>query len=326
MTHPLFKKTVSALVLLLLLSVTCFTLTSIQPGNPYIDRLNPNMSPEAFEAQLIALGYYDSVPVKYLKWLKHTLQLDFGYSIKKNTPIGPLVLNRLGNTLKLMGFAYVLSLLIGIPAGIWMSTKQNTRLYRVLDKWNQFLLALPSFLVGLLLIKCFAATLKWLPVSGMYSLTLSEDASFSIRFWDQAKHMAMPVTTLLFMHVPMLMRFTCQQMEQLYRAPFKKVLVAKGLSQKKIIWHHCFKNTWVPLLALISTQFPIVLSGALITESLFQYPGMGMLAFESAMSRDFPVVMALLLVNGAFVILINLIAEALYPLMDPRIQTGGAHA
>lgn len=291
-----------------------------------MDRLNPNMPHEEFERQLQELGYYDSLPKKYFKWVKNIVKLDFGYSIKKNQPIGPIMATRVKNTIALMGSAYVLSILIGIPLGVRLSCMKNKRLRKILHRFNNGILAVPSFLIGMLLIKWFSFDLGWLPAGGMYSMDIADDASRLIILLDRLNHMILPLTVILVLQLPVLIKFVDSQMTQIYAKPFKTVLTAKGLSERKIVWIHCFKNILVPLTGLISTQFPMILSGALVTEGIFNYPGMGALAFESAMSRDFPMVMALLIVNGIMVIAVNFVAEGLYPLLDPRINTGESDA
>lgn len=319
MKKYLVRKFVSSVGLLILISMVVFALVQIQPGNPYLDRLGSNVSPEQFEEILKQVGYYDPIWLKYGKWLQDIIRGDLGTSIKHGQPVGLLIKKYMAHSILLMSISFLLSTLIGVVIGLNAGSRKST--FKSMARYFSLLLmSMPSFLLGLLLIKWFAYDLKWLPSSGMYSLTLSSTAPFYQIVIDRINHMIMPVITLMAINLPTIIQFTISNVEKIKDADFVRTARAKGLSEFKILWKHIFKNLVVPLVALLSVQAPSIFSGAMVTETIFNYPGMGKLGFEAVLARDYSLIMGVLLVNAVTIVMINFLVDFVYILIDPRIR------
>lgn len=313
------KKLLSSFVLLILITMAVFALTHMQPGNPYLDRLGPDVSAEQFEQMLVKLGYYDPIWLKYLKWLRQVISGDLGYSIKHGQPVIMLIKKYLSHSIVLVSVSFVLSSIAGIAIGI--KAGGGSKWFKnIVQSSSIALLSLPSFFMGILFIKWFAYDLKLLPASGMYSLKISSSAPFVDVFVDRIAHMILPVAVLMLMNIPAIVQFTMTNMERELRSDYIRTAKSKGIGRKAILWKHAFRNMAIPIVALLSLQAPMVFSGAMITETIFSYPGMGKLGFDAVLGRDYPLIMGVLLVNTVVVVVVNFCADFIYALIDPRIR------
>lgn len=313
------KKLVSSLLLLILITMAVFAMMHLQPGNPYIDRLGPDVSAEQFESMLRKLGYYDPIWIKYLKWLGQVASGDLGYSIKHGKPVLEMIRNYLAHSIVLVSISFVLSAITGIALGIKAGGGPKW-LKKFIESSSIAMLSLPSFFMSILFIKWFAYDLKWLPASGMYSLKLSNSAGFYEVFVDRIEHMILPIAVLMLMNIPAILQFTMRNMERELGADYIRTAKSKGIGRKTILWKHAFRNMAIPIVALLSLQAPMVFSGAMITETIFSYPGMGKLGFDAVLGRDYPLIMGVLLVNTVVVVVVNFCADFIYALIDPRIR------
>ncbi|MCT4634228.1 MAG: ABC transporter permease [Firmicutes bacterium] len=313
------RKILSSLVLIVMITMVVFALTHLQPGNPYLDRLGPDMSAEQFENILRKVGYYDPLWLKYLKWAKGLVQGDLGISIKHGQPVTNLIRKYLSNSIVLISISFIISSLLGTIIGM-RAGRSRGWFKKIIMSSSVALLSVPSFFVAIILMKYFAYDLKLLPSSGMYSLQLSSTATFIEISLDRIAHMILPVTVLVIMNIPAVIQFTIVNMEKEIGADYIRTAIAKGLSERVVIWKHAFKNVAVPLVALLSVQAPMIFSGAMITETIFDYPGMGKLGYDAVMARDYPLIMGVLLVNTIVVVIVNFSADFIYALLDPRIR------
>lgn len=290
----------------------------MQPGNPYLNMINPNVSPERFQEMMTKLGYYDPIYIKYLKWLGRVLQGDFGYSINYGISVVEVVTPRLINTLILSLFSFSLSIIIAITTGVISAVKKNTIVDNVLTVISLIGISIPAFFFGMILLKIFAIDLKVLPVSGMYSL--NESYVGIEKFIDLIKHIILPGLVLALLQTSSLMRFTRSAMIEELKKEYIKTARGKGLSVKKTIWKHGFRNALLPIITILCMEIPSLFSGALLTETIFVWPGVGRLNYEALLNRDYPLIMGLLMFLSLIIIISNIVADILYAIIDPRIK------
>jgi peptide/nickel transport system permease protein len=293
-------------------------LVNLAPGNPVDAMIDPatraEMGSEAIEARKAALGLNDPMLVRYGKWLREIVQGNFGYSAVSGQAIGGQIWARIGPTLMLMGTAIILGTLIGIPLGILSAVRQYSWLDYTTTVFGFLAISTPSFFLGLAFMYFFAVHLGWLPTSGMRTLGVEESTI------DLIKHMIMPVTVLTLAHTPLSMRYARSSMLEALRQDYVTTARSKGLRERIVLVRHALRNALIPLITVIGVSLPEMLSGAVITETIFQWPGMGMLAMRAVNGRDYPLILGIILVTAALVLISNLIADLLYAVADPRIR------
>ncbi len=303
---------------LLVVTVIAFVLVNLAPGNPVDAMIDPatraEMGPEAIEARKAALGLNDPVLVRYAKWLREVVQGNFGYSVVSGQPINSQILDRVGPTLLLMGTAIILGALIGIPLGIISAVRQYSWVDYTTTVLGFLAISTPTFFLGLALMYLFAVNLGWLPTSGMRTLGVPESTI------DLIKHMIMPVTVLTLANTPLSMRYARSSMLEALRQDYVTTARSKGLKERIVLVRHALRNALIPLITIIGVSLPEMLSGAVITETIFQWPGMGMLAIRAVNGRDYPLILGIILVTATLVLISNLIADLLYAVADPRIR------
>jgi peptide/nickel transport system permease protein len=258
--------------------------------------------------------------VRYLKWLGNTLQGDFGNSFISKRPALEEIGDRLPNTMLLMGVMLIVTLLIAIPLGIISAIKQYTWFDHITTTLAFAGQSLPVFWFGLLLIIVFSVTLKGadgrplLPGSGMYTL----GAPFSIT--DRIEHLILPVTMLAFVSAAGYMRYLRSSMLDVINEDYVRTARAKGARERTVIFKHALRNAMIPLVTLIGLDLPSLFGGALFTETIFAWPGIGRLYFTAALKTDYPVVMAVLIIYSGLIILSSLLVDVIYAILDPRIR------
>jgi peptide/nickel transport system permease protein len=303
---------------LLGISIIIFSLIHLIPGNPYAYMIESDATAEDVENMLESIGYYDPLPVQYVRWMGGLIKGDLGYSIKFKEPISEMISRRIGNTLLLSGVALLLSILIAIPLGVISATRQ----YSLFDYAATILafigLSIPAFFFALLLVKFLAIDLKLFPISGMRSLA----AGFTgfRAFLDMLYHLALPVIVLSFIQMASFMRYTRTALLEVIQQDYIRTARAKGLSEKIVIYKHALRNALIPVVTIISLSLGQLISGAVLTETIFVWPGMGTLIFQAVMNRDYPVIMDATMVLAFMILMANLLADIMYALVDPRIR------
>jgi peptide/nickel transport system permease protein len=281
---------------------------------------NPDFTAEDLARLEAKYGLNDPVPVRYLKWLGNTLQGDFGNSFISKRPALEEIGDRLPNTMLLMGVMLIVTLLIAIPLGIISAIKQYTWFDHITTTLAFAGQSLPVFWFGLLLIIVFSVTLKGadgrplLPGSGMYTL----GAPFSIT--DRIEHLILPVTMLAFVSAAGYMRYLRSSMLDVINEDYVRTARAKGARERTVIFKHALRNAMIPLVTLIGLDLPSLFGGALFTETIFAWPGIGRLYFTAALKTDYPVVMAVLIIYSGLIILSSLLVDVIYAILDPRIR------
>nr|WP_312291892.1 ABC transporter permease [Clostridium chromiireducens] len=318
MRKYIFKRLIQTVPVLIGISIIVFILIKFQPGDPFSSMMDPNLSQEMKEKMLAQLGYNDPVLIQYFKWLLNIFQGNLGYSIQFKQSVISVIGSRIGNTVILSFSSMLLSILIAIPCGVISATKQFSKTDYIVTVFAFIGLSIPSFFFGMLLIKIFAVDLGWLPISGMVT------TGVSLRGWsfafDVAKHMLLPMIVLALMNTASLMRYTRSDMIDILKTDYIRTARAKGVKRRRIIYEHALKNELLPLITVITMQIPSLLSGALLTETIFVWPGIGRLNYNAVISRDFPLIMGIVMMVAIISLFTNLLADILYVIVDKRVK------
>jgi peptide/nickel transport system permease protein len=280
--------------------------------------MSNRISPEAYRAMLKLYGLDQPIHVRYLTWLKRLATLDFGDSFKDHRPVTEKIMERLPATLSLNIAALFMALLLSIPLGVLSAVRNNSMFDKIGGTALYMLYSLPEFWVALLLIILFGVKLHWLPFHGMSSVD-ARDLGFWPFWIDRIKHMILPTVCLTYGSLAFLSRFVRGSTLEVIRQDYVRTARAKGLREQTVIYKHVFKNTLIPLLTFMGLLLPTLFSGSIILESIFSWPGIGHLFFESVLSRDYPVVLGLSFMTAVLVLLSTLIADLLYAWADPRV-------
>ncbi|EKQ50197.1 MULTISPECIES: ABC transporter permease [unclassified Clostridium] len=318
MKKYVFRRLIQSIPVLLGISIIVFILVKLQPGDPFSSMMDPNLTQEMQKKMLDELGYNDPILIQYFKWLLRALQGNLGYSIQFKQPVLSVISSRLGNTVVLSLCSMVLSILIAIPCGVVSATKQRTKTDYVVTVFAFMGLSIPSFFFGMLLIKIFSVDLGWFPISGMVS------TGVNLKGWaaafDIARHMILPMIVLALINTASLMRYTRSEMIEILKIDYIRTARAKGVRRRNIIYQHALKNELLPLITVVTMQVPSLLSGALLTETIFVWPGIGRLNFNAVMSRDYPLIMGIVMMVAVISLFTNLIADILYAIIDKRVN------
>jgi peptide/nickel transport system permease protein len=307
---------------LLGITLVTFLIINLAPGDPVAvvhgGTMDARISREAYEQMLELYGLDQPLHVRYLTWLKRLLTLDFGDSFHERRPVTQLILERLPATLALNVASLFIALLVAIPLGLFSALKQNSAFDKVNGAILYMLYSLPDFWVALLLIMLFGVKLKILPVFGMEAIG-SQDLGFFGYWLDRARHMVLPTICLTYGSLAFLSRFVRGSTLEVIRQDYVRTARAKGLDEDRVVYSHVFRNTLIPVLTLLGLLLPTLISGSIILEAIFSWPGIGALFYESVLARDYPTVMGLSFVTAVMVLLSTLAADLLYAWADPRV-------
>ena len=277
---------------------------------------DPRVPPEARAAIRTALGLDDPWPVRYVKWFTSLLRLDFGYSFMSHSPVIELLAQRIPNTLAVVGVAYVVGVIIGIPTGMLSAVKRNSVVDHTVSTFAYIGFSVPTFFTGLLLIIFFSIKLRWLPFIYDSNLKVTDLASLGA----QLKQSIMPIAVLGLFDAAILTRYVRAEMLEHLSLDYVRTARAKGIMERLVIIRHVLRNSLIPVVTVIALGVPAVFAGAIVTEQVFRVPGIGELLVRSIGQGDTPVVTAVLFIFAALVILFNLLADVLYAVLDPRIR------
>lgn len=304
------------------ITIVTFAVINLAPGDPVelINRgeMDARVSPQAYRNMLHLYGLDDPIHVRYVTWLKRLATLDFGDSFLDHRPVREKIAERLPATLILNTTSLVVALLLAVPLGLYAAARQHSTFDKLGGTALYFLYSLPEFWVALLLIMFFGVKLRLLPFHGMESMD-ARDLGFVAYWWDRFLHMILPTVCLTYGSLAYLSRFVRGSSLEVIRQDYIRTARAKGLSEKNIVYRHVFRNTMIPVLTLLGLLLPTLISGSIILESIFSWPGVGELFFTSVRARDYPVVMGLSFVTAVLVLLSTLLADLLYAWADPRV-------
>ncbi|WP_053367992.1 ABC transporter permease [Bacillus sp. FJAT-27245] len=309
------RRTLMAIPLLFGITILSFAIIQIAPGDPTALMIDPMIRSKDLEAYKELYGLNDPIHVQYFKWVGNMLQGNFGDSlIRQGVAVNELIMARLPNTLLLMLVSTILAILISIPIGILSATKPNSLTDYTVTFFSFLGIATPNFWIGLVLIMFLSVHLGWFPTGGV--ATLNEP--FSI--WDRIHHLILPAIVLATADVAGLTRYIRSSMLEVLRQDFIRTARAKGFNQRKVVYKHGLRNGLIPVITIFGLMLPSFIGGSVVVEKIFGWPGIGLLFFDAAFQRDYPVIMAITVIASALVVIGNLLADILYAIFDPRIE------
>ena len=301
--------------ILLVVGAVVFGLMHLAPGDPAAVLLGSDATPEQVAALRDRLGLNDPLPVQFVRWFSGVLRLDFGTSLFIGKPVGAALLDQAQPTVLLTLYALTLSVALGVPAGILAAVRPGSLLDRGLMVVAVSGAALPSFFISILLILLFAVAWRWLPSGGFIEFTHDPVEHF--------RSMLMPTVALGFSSAGILARLVRATMLEVLREDFIRTAQSKGLSDRAVIGHHALRNALIPTVTMIGYSLAGLLGGAVVTETVFNIPGMGRLVVQSIARRDLPLIQGAVMVTAAVYLLSNLCVDVLYAYLDPRVRHGG---
>lgn len=311
------RKLLIFLVSVLVLSMTVFYISRLAPGDPlvsyYGDRVE-KMSPQEREWAEEKLGLNDALHVQYVRWLSNALHGDFGISYKYKRDVMEVIGSRLGNTLILGGIGFVLVFVLALLLGILCAWYENRLADRIICKVGTVTSCIPEFWFSLMLILIFSIELKWLPSSGSYTIGKEGDV------WDRVRHLILPMTIVVISHLWYYAYMIRNKILEEVRADYVLLAKSKGLGKRRIVFGHCLRNILPSYLSIMAISVPHVLGGTYIIETVFSYPGIGTLSYESARYKDYNLLMVLCILSGILVIFCNMVAQTINEQIDPRIK------
>lgn len=313
MVRYVVNRLVQSIVLIVFVSMLTFVLIHSAPGGPAV-LLAPDMTKEQIEQARKELGLEDPIPLQYARWAGNVVRGSMGTSYSQGLPVTDLLVRRLPETLELVLTGLALATIAGVLIGIVSARKQ----YSLVDKLSTgvcfFGMSVPVFWFGLMLIICFSIDLKILPSAGSYTL----GAPASIR--DRFIHLILPAVVLATANLALIARYTRSSMLEVLNADYLRTARAKGLKESAVLSRHALRNALIPIVTVVGLMIPRLVSGVAITESVFAWPGMGSLAVDSAVQRDYPVVMGITLMVSVLVVITNFLTDLSYLFLDPRVK------
>ncbi len=316
------KRILQVIPLLIIVSIISFFIIRLSPVDPLAElRLNPSISQETLDKEMKRLNLDKPIYIQYISWAKSFIKGDLGYT-SAGEKVSVKLKERIPNTLLLTVIVIFMTWAVGLPLGILAAVHKETAFDRMLTVISSIGMAIPSFFFAILLL-IFAVKTGWFPVGGLTSWNFSE-MSFGGKILDISKHLVLPVIVLFTISLSGLQRQMRANMLEVLDSDYVKFARAKGLSEGKVLFKHALRNAINPMITLLGFEFAGLLSGAALTEYVFQYPGLGRLILEAVMKSDINLVMASLMMGTIMLILGNLIADILLMITDPRVR-GGAN-
>lgn len=298
------------------ITVLSYFMSALAPGSP-LDRLfmsTGEVSQEMIDLLTVKYGLDQPVYLQYFSWMKELLQGNFGTSYRTGEPVFTMITDRIGPTLLITVTALLLALLIAIPVGILAAVKANSVFDYVATGLSMLAMSAPNFFIGMIFVYFFSVQLGWLPTGGMYT-TLSNKT-----LGDLVIHMIMPSLVLSFQEVGNYIRQVRGSMIEVLREDYIRTAREKGLTSMQTVIRHALRNSLIPLLTLIGTNIPVLIGGAVVTEGIFSWPGIGTLMIQSVEARDYPCIMGITVFIAVVVMAGNLVIDLLYGFVDPRIS------
>ncbi|MBO9686967.1 ABC transporter permease [Roseateles chitosanitabidus] len=321
----ILRRLAQALIVMLTVAFIAFMLFQYV-GDPVNNLLGQDATPEQREQLRKDLGLDQSFIVQFAHFAGNAAQGEFGVSLKQGRKVSSLIAERFPATLELSAVAALIALVFGIPLGVYAALRRGSIGTQILMTLSLLGVALPTFLIGILLILFFAVQLAWLPSYGRGEVVMFGEWSSGLLTGDGLRHLLLPATTLAIYQLTLIMRIVRSEMLEVLRADYIKFARARGLTDRTIYFGHALKNTLVPVITITGLQLGSLIAFAIITETVFQWPGMGLLFIQAVQFADIPVMAAYLCLISLIFVVINLVVDLLYFAVDPRLRVrGGAH-
>ncbi len=314
------KRLIQTIPLLIIVSLLSFFIIRLSPIDPLAElRLNPSISQETLDKEIKRLNLDKPIGIQYLSWAKSFVQGDLGYT-SAGEKVSTKLKERIPNTLLLTLVVIFMTWSVGVPLGILSAVRKETAFDRILTVLSSIGMAIPSFFFAILML-IFAVKTGWFPVGGLTSYNFN-DLTLWGKIVDISRHLVLPAIVLFTISLSGLQRQMRANMLEVLDSDYVKFARAKGLSENKVIFKHALRNAVNPMITLLGFEFAGLLSGAALTEYVFQYPGLGRLILEAVMKSDINLVMASLMMGTIMLIIGNLIADILLMITDPRLRRG----
>jgi peptide/nickel transport system permease protein len=313
-----FRRILIAVPVLVGITLAAFIVLSAAPGDPITARMDPEvlsrLTEEDLDRRRKQLGLDQPAPIRYVVWLAGVVQGDLGYSIVTGRPIASEVGARLGPSLTLMSTAALIAIFVGIPFGVVSAVNQYGRIDYALSAFTIFLISTPTFVLGLLALYLFGVSLKILPVGELFTFGKEDDVI------DRLAHLVMPAMILGLVNAAPLMRYTRASMLDVLGSDYITTARAKGLASRIVLVRHALRNALIPVITILAILLPELVAGAVITETVFNWPGLGQLSVKAAADRDPALMMGVVLIVGAATLVASILADFAYSVVDPRIR------
>lgn len=314
MGNYILRRILISIPVLIGVTIISFVIINMAPGSPLDKMVDPNLTAADIAARKAALGLNGPLYARYLAWLGNVINSNLGYSMTSFQPVSELIGQRILPTFILMGAALFIGFVIAVPVGVLSATRQYSKLDYISTTGSLIGISVPTFFLGLVFIYIFSLKLKLLPSGGM--ITLGQDNGFV----DRLKHLILPAVVLGVNEAGTLVRYVRSSMLEVLDQDYLRTARSKGLKESIVINKHAFKNAILPVITVTGVEIVTLLGGSVVTEQIFQWPGIGQLTIASVMSRDYTTLMGLILFGSVVVIVANLLVDIIYSIVDPRIR------
>lgn len=316
MTKYIVRRFLVSIPTLIGITVLIFIAANLMPGDAMAAMMgdDPTMTRSELEAQRERLGLNDPLPIQYFRWLSNVARGNMGFSLTSNQSVANIIGLRIMPTIQLMGTALLFAIIFGVSLGIISALKQYSFLDNLLTVVGFAGISMPVFFLGMLLVYIFSLKLNWLPASGMRS------SGEEYTFLNSLKHLLLPALSIGLLRSVHFMRYTRSAMLDVLTSDYLRTARAKGLSERQVIIRHGLRNALIPITTVLGLALPTLLAGAVFIESVFQWPGMGLLFIRATTQRDYPVIMGVVLLTSTAVLIANMLVDIAYAYIDPRIR------
>jgi peptide/nickel transport system permease protein len=308
----LLRRVLAAIPVMGVVALFVFLLLRLTPGDPAAILAGDNATPEQLERIRVSLGLHQPIYIQFFTWIDKLLHGDLGVSLISNVPVLKMIGQRIEPSISIALSTITLSILIAVPLGVIAAWKHGTWIDRFVMGLSVLGFSVPVFVIGYVLIQIFAIDLRWLPVQGFRSITAG--------FGPFLERLVLPTLTLSFIYVALIARMTRAAMLDVLGEDYIRTARAKGIGEIAVLLRHGLRNAAVPVLTVIGSGFALLISGVVVTESVFNLPGIGRLTVDAVLARDYPVIQAMILLTSLLYVTVNLLIDVAYTLLDPRIR------
>lgn len=308
----LIRRILAAVPVLGIVALVVFLILRLTPGDPAAIIAGDTATPEQLDRIRASLGLSEPIYIQFVTWIGRLLHGDLGVSLISNVPVGDMIGQRLEPTISVALTTMVLSILVAVPLGVLAAWKHRSLIDRGVMALSVLGFSVPVFVIGYVLIQVFAIDLRWLPVQGFRSIARG--------FGPFLERIILPTIALSFIYVALIARITRAAMLDVLNEDYVRTARAKGLAEVAVLLNHALRNAAVPVITVIGTGFALLISGVVVTETVFNLPGIGRLTVDAVLARDYPVIQGVILVTSALYVAVNLLIDIAYTLFDPRIR------
>lgn len=301
---------------IIILSIIAFAVAKMMPGDPFTGLIDPSIDPAVIEKMRIESGYYDPIHIQYFRWVGNILQGDFGQSVFFKQPVMSIIMERMNNTIWLSLLTMILTYVIALPLGMIAGRFQNSLADRIIVFYNFLTYSMPTFIFAILMLWLFGFTLGWFPTRGSIDSGVEGFAALMSRI----HHMILPAITMAILSTTGTIQYLRTGVIDAKGQDYVRTARAKGVPGNVVYNRHIFRNSILPIASFLGYELTALIGGSIFIESIFTYPGMGQLFFTSLSSRDYSVILALLLIFGFGTLLGTLISDIIMSIVDPRIR------